>query len=287
MNVTFIGGDRRMAVVASLLAERTSVRTYGLPSGSPCPVSSLFSALCGADVLVFPLPVTRDGIHPLMSAAETEACPSFAQIFSRAEEEALLLGGAIPAALQEQAAREGLVFADYYTGETLLLRNAHATAEAALAMAISGLPCTLCDCPVAIVGYGRIARALLPLLHACRADITVLARSDTARAEANAAGCKVYPILSDAPLSFPKGIRAVFYTVPAPLLCRDALRSLAHGTLVLDLAGGALDNVAAEEYGILHPNALSLPGRFSPESAGQYLFDEILTLIATKRGVHL
>lgn len=286
MKISFIGGDRRSVYAASLLARRAEVRTYGLPAPAPCPVTSLYAATAGAEAVILPLPVTRDGIFPRFAPDCGVAPPSFSVLFSRMEEEALLLGGAVPASLAEQARAAGLDFTDYYTGERILGNTARATAEGAISLAISETPFVLEDCPVTVIGFGQIAQALLPRLLAFSARVTVIARSEEARRQAHGMGAEVLAC-SDGCLPLPQDTRILFNTAPAPLLDAAALDRLTADCVILDLAGGALDTSAADARGIRHPNALALPGKFSPESAGRALFEEILFHIATKRGIRL
>lgn len=275
-----------MRTVARLL-ERSgaSVRSLALPEGAPHPVPDLFSAVAGTEVILLPLPATRDGVYPTAGKGETP--PRLAEIFSRAEDECLVLGGLLSPALRAMAEDAGVETADYYQGERLLEKNAALTAEAAVAMAVLDLPVSLCGTAVAVVGAGRIARHLVHLLRAFSARVLVYARSPAAREAAAAWGAEALPISTGRPLSMPPGVRAVFCTAPAPLFDREAVASLSPGTPFYDLGGGAIDREAAAERGVLLPPAAGLPGRLSPESAGEYLFDEISTIIFEKRGVLL
>ena len=80
----------------------------------------------------------------------------------------------------------------------------------------------------------------------------------------------------------PSEVRAIFCTVPALLFDRAAVACIAKGTPFYDLGGGAIDREAATERGVLLPPSAGLPGKFFPESAGQYLFDEIQSVIFKK-----
>ena len=137
MTVSFIGGDLRSVYAASLLAKRCAVRTYGLPPPAPNPVTSLYAALAGAEAVVLPLPATRDGVFPCFLPECGVIPPDFATLFSRAEEEALFLGGAVSPALQRQAKEAGLALIDYYAGERILQKTAVASAEAAIALSVT------------------------------------------------------------------------------------------------------------------------------------------------------
>ncbi len=284
MNITFIGGDARMHTVAHLFSREDTVRSFCLPKGAPSPVENLFDALHMTDVILLPLPATRDGMHPFCEDAYRDTIPTFGEIFSRAADETLVLGGHLTPAVKEEAEKHGLPIFDYYGSEVLLLKNAEATAEAALAMAITTLPVVLCGTPVAVIGGGRIARALIPLLRATGAHVYVYARNLAQRHAAEAMGAAAFPIPKDQPLCLAKGIRAVFSTVPAPLFDAAALSSIDEGVPLFDLGGGAVDREAAALRGIPLPPSGALPGRYSPESAGSFLYDEIKSILREKRG---
>lgn len=275
-----------MCTVARLLKmQGADVRCLGLPPGAPHPTDDLFSAVQGAEVIVLPLPATRDGIHPTAEAGT--AVPRLSEILSRAEDECLLLGGMLSPALLRKAQEAGVEAIDYYQSERLLEKNAALTAEAALAMAITALPVSLFDASVCVIGAGRIARHLTRLLQAFSAKVTLFARREEARREAGGWGATARPIPPGEVLRLPQDTRAVFCTAPALLFDRAAVAALPRGIPFFDLGGGAIDREAAAEHGIPLPPSAALPGRCSPESAGEYLFDEIRSILLEKRGVLL
>ncbi len=271
-----------MVTVAHLLAREHPVRTWGAPPGAPQAAASLFDALHGAECVILPLPATRDGLHPT-SQEGAGHMPSFSALFSYAPEEALFLGGQIPPALMQEAAAHGLRLLDYYTGDGIVQKNALATAEAAVTMAAAALPVTLRESAALVTGYGRIGRAIVHLLCAHGARVTVYTRSPQGQEEARAAGAEVhaYPLCPD------QDTRVVFHTAPAPLWQEEALAALAPGALLYDLAGGGADSAAAARHGIKLPPARGLPGRYAPESAGRYIYEEIGTILQRERGVYL
>jgi dipicolinic acid synthetase A subunit len=286
MRISLIGGDARMRTVARLLElHGATVRCLGMPEGVPHPTADLFSAMQGAEAIILPLPATRDGVFP--TAAAGVAVPRLSDIFSRAEDECLCLGGMLPPTLLAMAAEAGIETADYYQSETLLEKNAALTAEAAIAMVITDLPVSLTGATVCVIGAGRIARHLTRLLRAFSADVRVYARRAEARKEAEGWGATVYPITAGEVLCLEKSTRAVFCTVPHLLFDRAATKQLPTGIPFYDLGGGGIDREAAEACGILLPPSAALPGTCSPESAGEYLFDEIRAIILKKRGVLL
>lgn len=286
MKITLIGGDARMRTVARLLQDTKGIEVYGYgaPEGAGRAAESLYDALCGAEALILPLPASRDGVHPTAPAGVT--LPPLSEIFSRAEEECLALGGMLSPAVISAAREAEVEIADYYTGEELLRKNAAATAEAAVAMAALDLPVTLSGAAVAIIGGGRIAFCLLPLLRALGARVLLYARSPDARRRAEEGGAATFPLVAGEAPVFPRGVRAVFCTVPAMLFPHGCPLPLP-GVPFYDLGGGAIDPAWAKEKGVPLPPSAGLPGRYSPESAGEYLTYEIKKLLRTRRGVDI
>lgn len=146
-----------------------------------------------------------------------------------------------------------------------LAENAAITAHCALRLILNALPITLRDCPVLIVGWGRIGKCLAPLLQAVGADVTVAARKETDRAILTALGFKSCPVICD------RNYRVIVNTVPEMVLpvCPDE-------ALKLDLASrpglGGQDVISAR----------GLPGRYAPESAGQLIAKTILKKLETE-----
>lgn len=288
MLITFVGGDARMVAVARLFAAtRASVRTFGLGEEAPCPVTTLYGAVAEAGAVVLPLPVTRDGIRPPASDGHT-VLPPFDAIFSRADAEALFFGGLVPPAVHACAAEAGISLFDYYTAPRLVTRNAGATAETAVALATLALPVTLEEAPVAVIGYGRIGRGLVARLVPLGARVTVVTRSPEGRAAARAAGAPVaLPPDETGACPLTRDTRVVFQTAPAPFSVTGGYAALAPGTLLYDIAGGTVARAEAEAAGLLLPPSAGLPGRYAPESAGRYIFEEIRDSILEQRGIQL
>ena len=278
MTITLIGGDERMRVLARLF-EAEGARVLCFCTQHDTHGVDLIGAVGDADAVILPLPASRDGIHP--TVCEGIAPPSLAEIFATARGDCLFLGGKLSPAVRAAASAAEVEIADYYTGEELVRRGAVATAEAAVAMAALDLPVTLTGSHVAILGAGRIAMHTLSLLRAMGARVSLYARSPIARERAEQAGAAVYPIREGEAPVFAPDVRAVFSTVPALLFPRGATMP-ARGTYFYDLGGGAIDRESAEAAGVILPPSAGLPGKYSPESAAGYLFDEIKKILGAK-----
>ena len=298
-----IGGDLRMTHLARRLTEEgCPVNLFGCGSDClPAPdadtdlkiCQSLSKATEGADILVLPLPASRDGetVHTPRDPACRVTLSEISDLMSRTPG-LTLFGGKLPQGFLDSTREIDHAaprVTDYYDNEVLQLRNAYITAEAALMTAMELTDRTLRDTSVAVLGYGRIGKYLARLLRALGADVTVCARREETLFEAAAEGC--HPLLITA--SDPMGGMALlcrdhpilFNTVPARILPRDLLMGLQPDTLLIDLAsapfGVSDDHVreAAAQNGLRYLRAPSLPGSYAPRDAGRAIAECILGMV--------
>lgn len=136
--------------------------------------------------------------------------------------------------------------------------NAYITAECALELALTRLPRTIRDCPVLIIGWGRIGKCLARLLDALGARVTVTARRVSHRAICQALGYEAAP--AEALTPGLGDFRLICNTVPAPVFSeRDLDRCRG---VKLELA--SRQGLVGEDVVI----ARGLPGVHMPESSG-------------------
>ncbi len=251
-----LGGDRRTVYVLTKLTEwGWKCQTHGVPGLPDAPLTA-------ASCWLLPYPAIRNGRIPGTD-------------FSLRDLAALLRpGDAVLGGLSDAGAAElqstGAVVINLAKDEQLLIRNAVATAEGALALAIERTPFTLWGAPCLVIGFGRIGKALAQRLQAMRAVVTVSARKprDLAIAEA----CGFATCVTGAWQSGLAAYRCVFNTVPAPVFTEADAQILREDCLVWDLASApfGLTQEAAALLGQRYQAAGGLPGKLSPESAGLY-----------------
>ncbi len=150
-------------------------------------------------------------------------------------------------------------------------KNANITAHCAIKQAMQALPVILQDCPVAVIGWGRIGKCLGRLLRQLGADVSIAARKETDRAMVEALGYRSETI----PLSN-SHYRVVFNTAPVLVLPNVECAKLPSNCLKIDLAS---------IQGIEDKNTLwarGLPSKDTPESSGALIARRILALVAGK-----
>ena len=254
LNIWVVGGDQRQASMAALMAEDGhTVHTYALDRlETPITGAAAQADLTGAvlaDCVVLPLPV--------------------------ADEEARLNA---PLSAQSHPLR-GLAIHDYFAREELAVANAVPTVEGAIQIAMEALPITLHNARVLVIGYGRLGRLLAHRLDALGARVSASARSwaDLAWIEALGYGVEHTGQLKGWLCSYD----LVINTVPAPVLDREALADLKPECLVIDLASkpGGVDLPSARALGVEVIQALSLPGRVAPVTAGRSVKNTVYNIL--------
>ena len=271
MRVGIIGGDRRQVYLARALGREgfeVAAAGLGLP-GEP----TLEEALAQSGRVVLPLPATRDGrtLNAPLAGAPIPLDDGFAARFTGKD---VYAGGA--AALAASSPRWALArLRDYYAREELLTGNAALTAEAALGLAITRAPGTLAGARCLVAGFGRIGGALCPSLRALGARVSCAARRPEAFAALRAMGCE--------PLGFSDLARPfdlIFNTVPAPVISEAVLSRQPPWALLMELASapGGFDRPAAQRLGLPILDAPGLPGRLSPQAAGELLKETLILM---------
>ena len=165
---------------------------------------------------------------------------------------------------------KSIPFIDLLQDHLYLAQNAGITAHCALQVAMEALPVTLDSCPVFVVGWGRIGKCLAALLKQLGANVAVYARKETDRAILSALGYTIQPI-HDTPYG-PLPYRAIFNTVPAPVLTAEFLRACPADCVKIELA--STQGFAGSDVIV----ARGLPGKYAPESSGELIARTILRL---------
>ena len=141
---------------------------------------------------------------------------------------------------------------DLLRDEQYLAENAAITADCALRLLAQYLPVAFRDCPILIIGWGRIGKCLAAMLKVLDADVTVAARKPSDLGMLTALGYRTVEIGNIDPAPY----RAILNTAPAPVL------SPGGRGVKIDLASRL--GMAGED--VLW--ARGLPGKMLPEASG-------------------
>lgn len=256
-----IGGDRRQACLARLLAEDGfAVCTYGLGQWGGQEVA--LEEAASADVVILPLPLCWQA--GILNCAG-EALPT-AELFAMLRPEQTVLAGQVQPAQRLEAEAQGIRLEDYFLREEMTVANAAATAEGALQVAMEHLEQTLLGTEVLVLGFGRIGKLLAFRLHGLGARVTATARKAEDLAWIDAFGWRA--VETGAVDGELERFGVVFNTIPSYILNKKRLGQLPAGCLVIDLASvQGVDAAAAEEAPIHYIWARGLPGKLVPVTA--------------------
>lgn len=276
MRLTFgvIGGDGRQAYLADLLQrDGYSVHTYGL-SQWDAPGNLPLDGAADANVAVLPVPLCREA--GILNCAGVQIAT--ADLFPRLQKPRLVTAGKVNPAQYREAEEAEVELTDYMLREEAAVANAAPTAEGALQIAMEQLPETLCGCNCLVIGFGRIGKLLAHRLSGLGARVSVSARKYGDLAWIRAFGWQ--PLWTDRLRGKLGDFRAVFNTVPAPILDSGLLAELPAGCLCMELASvPGFDLEAAKAQGLNAVQARGLPGKTSPLTAAEAVRDAVYHIL--------
>lgn len=284
--IAVIGGDTRQLAVADFFSLKGySVTVWGIESDGEhegCSFeTSLKKALCSADILILPLPLSTDSIrlNAPMYEGDSVKITDLGELIPSGR---IVYVGKATEEFKNKCKEKNIICVDYFEDECLCIKNALLTAEASADILMRELPFSVDSSRVMIIGYGRVGKLLTNLLLRLNANVTVAARRKEDLAYAECIGAKTVRIDESKRfrglLEINNGYDVVFNTVPVNMIDRELIKDINKNVILIDLASppGGVDIRAAKEYKINTIWALSLPGKFSPHRAGHIIAEAIL-----------
>jgi dipicolinate synthase subunit A len=277
MKYSILGGDYRYKILAGLLCESGyAVNCYANAYAGDT-VKSVEELLSGADMLIAPIPLSKDGdviflpkgirlgVGELFSAMDRCGCR-------------LLMGGVIEDKLRESSAVYGLKLYDFFDMEEVAVLNAIPTAEGAVQTAMEESDRTVFGSNALVLGYGRCGKVLANCLKGIGAKVSVSYRRETDRAYIAAFGYR--PIGIGEIISYANEFDFVFNTVPSPIIDGRIIKKLKRGSVIIDIAQspGGTDFECAGELNIKALHCPGLPGRVAPYTAAEILKDAVINV---------
>lgn len=276
MKLTFgvIGGDRRQAYLAELLQrDGYAVRTYGLSQWN-APGNTSLEGAAASDAAVLPMPLCREA--GILNCGGVQIAT--ADLFPLLQKPRLTAAGKINPAQYREAEAADVELTDYLLREETAVANAVPTAEGAIQLAMEQLPETLCGCDCLVIGFGRIGKLLAHRLSGLGARVSVSARTYGDLAWISAMGWQA--LQTQRLRGRLNGFRAVFNTVPAPVLDTGMLAELPAGCLCMELASApGFDAGEASARGLRAVQAPGLPGKTSPLTAAKAVRDAVYHIL--------
>lgn len=267
-NIVIIGGDKRQKYLMEYLDNKKyNVSSYGLFDWDDD--TDKLKGMIGEDsVIILPLPATRNDKTIVMPFSKREI--SIDRLMSLLCKNNLVFGGIIKGELLSRFRETEVSFVDYYDKE-FIEKNAVLTAFGALKILLEHIDFALPLGKYAITGYGRVARETASLLTALSCDVTVFARNSSQRDDAVLKGCYAKD-LEELPQEA-HIFDIVINTVPCQIIGEDILSNMKQGCKIMELASApyGLNFDMARKHSVDVIKAFSLPGKYTPKTAGEII----------------
>ncbi len=171
----------------------------------------------------------------------------------------------------------------YYYDEAFLIKNSRLTAQGVLKTILENTQRDLTSLKVAVFGFGRCGKAICRLLKSCDLNVTVFLRKRDAAVLAESYGYTVSHISEiDKKIS---DYDIIVNTVPFNIIGENSLKKLTQDNLYIEVASKpyGFDISRADVYNFKYVLAESLPGRFTPVSAGENIADTVMEILKEGR----
>ena len=260
-SIAILGGDLRQCHTAEYLnnsgCQAACFHTLNFPcSPGVSHADSLPDALSGADVVLAPTPLTKDGVHLFQADSEQAPC---------------LLSEVWDALSSDQIFAVYSLSSDIAQLPVFARENALLTAEGLLSEIIRYTPFSLSSARVLLLGYGCCGSAISSLLHPLCRSIYVLEQEPEKRELAEKKG--VCPIQEEDFSTVLPRCNIVVNTIPAFVLEPEEIRKLPGSCHIFDIASApfGFSEDITEKFLLPYFRLPGLPGRFSPVSSGQMI----------------
>ncbi len=267
IKLTICGGDKRYLTAYKLFSEKGyNVKYTNIDD---------LKNIRNTDVLILPIN-SFDSDGNMLGTNHT-----IYDLLGMLKSKALIFAGKVPSIIKRIAEEHKIFLYDYTDNEEFNILNAVATAEGAILTLLNKSQNTISHSKYIILGYGRIGKALATRLRFLGADVIVGARSAAARANAISDGLSATTI----PSAIEKSLdaHAIFNTIPCPIINDENIKSCKN-CFIIDLASipGGLTEKAKFTAGESFIHALSLPGKYFPNTAGETIFKTIESILMEK-----
>ena len=271
-----LGGDNRSLYLGEYLENQGFKVCYYAFNHTEC-YNSLEEAMNSSDVIVLPLPFTKDRLTLNTPLFDDKVVIS--DIVALLSNKKMVFGGQLPKSFCEELESRDCPYCDYFLLDELAIYNAVPTAEGVVQVLIEELPITIHGMKCGILGYGRVGKVLANTLSSLGAKVTVFARKQSAFAEIYASSMEYrhFDVLATENNDFD----VVINTVPVKVLGDAQLSKLNPDCILVEVASApfGIDFQSAKEKAFKVIKAGSLPGKVAPKTAGEIIGRSILPMI--------
>jgi len=281
MRITVFGGDAR-AVAASIYLKNkgfdTSIfgineetlKTYGAED-------MFVRSYSQTDVIIFPLPFSCDGEH--INCPFSAEKYKVSDVFKKLDKRTVVFCGMASSFHKKIAEEYGLKLYDYYECEDLQIKNAVPTAEGAIRTFMEHKNITIFESNCIITGFGKVGKCLADRLKKLGAAVTVAARSSKDLSIAQTMGYETNSI--DQLILKGTDADCIFNTIPCNIFSYEFIDRISDNTLYIELASKpwGMSKKCSVHLGKRYVAAPSLPGKYTPETAGRIIAETVCKFI--------
>lgn len=271
-NIVIVGGDKRQKYLKEYLSEQGyEVYSYGLFDWDD-DADKLKGIITDNSAIILPLPATRNEKAVNMPFSKKEI--SIDRLLSFLGKKNIVFGGIIKGDLLSRLRETDIPFIDYYDN-SIIEKNAVLTAFGALKIILEHIDFALPLGKYAITGYGRVAKETASILTSLSCDVTVFARNSSQQEDAKIKGCKAHPLAKLTENA--KEIDILINTVPSQIITKETILNMKKDSKIIELASSpyGVDFDIARKCGIDVIKAFSLPGKYTPKTAGEIIGKQI------------
>ncbi|MBQ3528694.1 MAG: NAD-binding protein [Clostridia bacterium] len=277
-----IGGDRRMVILADMLSDKFESYIYRNTSAVP-KTSKIINALSETvrtDIVVLPIPsFDKNGILNGTDDLSAEA------LFSSLPCSSIIFGAKLSDLHRHIAKEYGHKLFDYGENERFNMYNAIPTAEGAILITMESSENTVHNSHYVVIGYGRIGKLLSKNLKSLGGSVTVVSRSEKSLVLAE---CEGYNVVSMKEFcNSPVTCDICFNTVPTNILNDNQIKYWSCKKYIeLASSPGGLSEDAKKSLNERYISALSLPGRYFPDTSGMIIYKTITYIMDSIGGLN-
>jgi dipicolinate synthase subunit A len=237
---------------------------------------SVAEAVKGSDVVVAPIPFTKDGTNVFISQ-NVLGIEEFFKIMSDCNVKTLI-GGVISDEIKGRASDYNIKAYDFFDFEEVSVKNAIPTAEGAVMTAMRESERIIFGSNCLVIGYGRCGKILAKELDGMGANVSVTYRKEGDGAYISAYGLN--PVRFSEMNCCIEKYDFIFNTAPAPVINFEILKRLKRKVVIIDIAQapGGVDYNTARALNIKALYCPGLPGRFAPRTAAEILKKTIIDI---------
>ena len=270
--VLVMGGDKRFLYLSQILKEKgCAVKTFGTDGAhGTYDMNSFEEEVKGADVIILPIPYTKDGIT--VNTPLSDECFYLSKIYENVKSDALIFGGIVG---DKYLPPKDLNFYDYAKREDFAYLNAVPTAEGAIEAVMKQMPVSISGANALVTGFGKCAKFLSLTLKSLGANVTVCARRSSDISFARVLGMRGEKISEMKKIIGTSDV--IFNTVPHIIFFDEELRAIKKGCPLADIASipGGVQKDAAKRIGVNYLFLPGLPGKYSPSTGAKIIIETI------------